>query len=73
MATSSAVKLPAAIAFDIENTPVLDDPRDWSSRKKWACLAIISCAAAINGLAANLFFPALNALQLDLKVSDAYM
>ena len=48
--TAPAVQTPkaarvATIQYDIESSPCLNDPREWSSKKKWFCLLIIATAA----------------------------
>ncbi|SPO34575.1 uncharacterized protein PSFLO_00046 [Pseudozyma flocculosa] len=56
---------------DIEHIPVHDDPRRWSAAWKWTTLAILSWAAAMPAMAANIWFPALSQIQDDLKTSEA--
>ncbi|PWN41157.1 MFS general substrate transporter [Ceraceosorus guamensis] len=56
---------------DIEHTVVADDPRSWSSARKWTQLAMLSFGALIPTMAANVFFPAIDQIKSDLNASDA--
>ncbi|KAI5478610.1 hypothetical protein MNV49_004752 [Pseudohyphozyma bogoriensis] len=60
----------AAPPLDIEHLAVKDDPRLWSRGRKNAILTIISITAMVGNLAANIYFPAIDALQKDLNASD---
>ncbi|KAI0030266.1 major facilitator superfamily domain-containing protein, partial [Vararia minispora EC-137] len=55
---------------DIEHQEVSDDPRMWSSARKNLILFIISSAAFIAGLAANIYNPGITDIKRDLHASD---
>ncbi|KAL4266522.1 MFS transporter superfamily protein [Pleurotus pulmonarius] len=56
---------------DIELVPVLDDPRTWSPTRKNVVLFIISAAAMIAGLAANIQNPAIQQMQEQLPATSS--
>lgn len=56
--------------LDIEHVPVEDDPRLWSSARKWTQVAIVSYGALIPTMGANMFFPALDDLRRELNASS---
>ncbi|CAO1625034.1 unnamed protein product [Parajaminaea phylloscopi] len=55
--------------FDIEHMPVEDDPRKWSSARKWTQVFIVSYGALIPTMGANIFFPALDDLRVELNAT----
>lgn len=44
----------ANLKLDIEHATVHDDPREWSSSRKMTILVIVSFAAMVAGLSANI-------------------
>ncbi|KAH7923830.1 vacuolar DHA amino acid exporter [Leucogyrophana mollusca] len=58
------------IKLDIEHVPVEDDPRQWGRVRKNTTLWLISGAAMISGLAANIQNPANAEIQRDLHATS---
>ncbi|KZV76197.1 MFS general substrate transporter [Peniophora sp. CONT] len=56
--------------LDIEHVLVQDDPRTWSPLRKNLCLFIISSAAFIAGLAANIYNPGINDIERELHATS---
>ncbi|KAL4266521.1 MFS transporter superfamily protein [Pleurotus pulmonarius] len=56
---------------NIEFVPVLDDPRAWSSTRKNVVLFIISAAAMIAGLGANIQNPAIQQMEEQLPATSS--
>ncbi|KAF9502098.1 vacuolar DHA amino acid exporter [Pleurotus eryngii] len=56
---------------NIEFVPVLDDPRTWSPTRKNVVLFIISAAAMIAGLGANIQNPAIQQMEEQLPASSS--
>ncbi|KAL4256357.1 MFS transporter superfamily protein [Pleurotus pulmonarius] len=56
---------------NIEFVPVLDDPRTWSSTRKNVVLFIISAAAMIAGLGANIQNPAIQQMEEQLPATSS--
>ncbi|KAF8995622.1 MFS general substrate transporter [Cyathus striatus] len=59
--------------LDLEHYPVSDDPRKWSRLRKNTCLFLISCAAMIAQLAANILNPAIEEIKHDLNATSAQL
>ncbi|TFK31058.1 major facilitator superfamily domain-containing protein, partial [Crucibulum laeve] len=57
-------------AFDIEHVPVKNDPREWSRTRKNISLVLISSAAMVAGLAANIQNPAVEEMQRELPATS---
>ncbi|KAI0078248.1 MFS general substrate transporter [Panus rudis PR-1116 ss-1] len=55
---------------DIEHALVEDDPRQWSTTRKASILIVVSAAAVIGGLGANLYNPAIAQIQQDLNATS---
>ncbi|GAA6012697.1 hypothetical protein JCM10207_005329 [Rhodosporidiobolus poonsookiae] len=58
---------------DVEHVEVVDDPRQWSNRRKNLVLSAISWTAIGATLTGSIFFPALESLQADLRTSDTLL
>ncbi|KAH8082849.1 MFS general substrate transporter [Cristinia sonorae] len=56
--------------IDIEHVEVQDDPRKWPMTRKRIILLVISIAAMVNGLGANLYNPAISEIASDLHASS---
>jgi hypothetical protein len=54
-------------------TGLCSDPRKWSRKLKHLILFIIAWAAMGGAMTANIFFPALQSLQQDLRISDHFV
>ncbi|KAF8989037.1 vacuolar DHA amino acid exporter [Cyathus striatus] len=61
------------LKLDLEHYPVSDDPRTWSRLRKNICLILISCAAMIAQLAANIQNPAMEEIKHDLNATNAQL
>ncbi|KAI0785153.1 major facilitator superfamily domain-containing protein [Abortiporus biennis] len=61
----------AAAKIDIEHAEVADDPRQWSRTRKGIILSVISAAAMIAGLGANILNPAIAEIQSELHASNS--
>ncbi|WVQ81733.1 hypothetical protein IAT38_003858 [Cryptococcus sp. DSM 104549] len=57
--------------IDIEHVPVDDDPRDWSNRKKWTVLLIMTFALLGPIMASSIYNPVINEVRETLNASEA--
>ncbi|KZP04105.1 MFS general substrate transporter [Athelia psychrophila] len=62
---------PVLEKLDIEHALVDDDPRNWTSGRKWAVLVIISAASMVAGLSANIQNPANQDIEQTLHASSS--
>ncbi|WVR06869.1 hypothetical protein IAU60_003905 [Kwoniella sp. DSM 27419] len=58
-------------ATDIEHVPVDDDPREWSGKKKWFALMIVTFGLLGPVMAASIYNPVINELAEDLHATNA--
>ncbi|KAI0671082.1 major facilitator superfamily domain-containing protein [Trametes maxima] len=58
------------VVRDIEHADVLDDPREWSKRRKLIIVATVSAASLINGLSGNIYNPAIAQIEEQLHTSS---
>ncbi|KAK9895179.1 MFS general substrate transporter [Cystobasidium minutum MCA 4210] len=56
--------------LDIEHVEVEDDPRKWSRARKTRAFLFVCIASLTAGMAANIFFPAIDSLKNDLHASQ---
>ncbi|WWC61983.1 uncharacterized protein I303_104570 [Kwoniella dejecticola CBS 10117] len=59
------------IGLDIEHVPVEDDPRDWSEKKKWFALLVVTAGLLGPVMAASIYNPVINELAEELHASEA--
>ncbi|ODO09168.1 hypothetical protein I350_02768 [Cryptococcus amylolentus CBS 6273] len=68
---ASVEKSGGLVPIDIEHVPVDDDPREWSPRKKWGVLLVMSFAVLGPTMAASIYNPVVNDVRSELGASDA--
>ncbi|KAH9950618.1 MFS general substrate transporter [Amylocystis lapponica] len=61
------------IKLDIEHAIVADDPRKWTNPRKYVIVGLISTAAMIAGLGANIYNPAISQIESDLHASPSQL
>ncbi|KAF8959126.1 major facilitator superfamily domain-containing protein [Flammula alnicola] len=66
--TSTVTPDPEPLTFDIEHMPVKNDPRSWSPLRK---APLISSAAMVAALAANIQNPAVQQMEADLPATSS--
>ncbi|KIM36580.1 hypothetical protein M413DRAFT_449115 [Hebeloma cylindrosporum] len=59
------------LTYDIEHTPVKNDPRAWTPLRKNASLALIALASMVASLAANIQNPAVEEKEEDLPATSS--
>ncbi|WVQ86495.1 hypothetical protein IAS59_000208 [Cryptococcus gattii] len=58
-------------AIDIEHLPVDDDPREWSNRKKWTVLMIMTLAMLGPMMAPSIYNPVISDVREELHATEA--
>ncbi|EED80205.1 predicted protein, partial [Postia placenta Mad-698-R] len=59
--------------LDIEHAVVQDDPRQWPKTRKYVMVSMISAAAMIAGLGANIYNPAIAQIESDLHATPSQL
>ncbi|CCL99471.1 uncharacterized protein FIBRA_01489 [Fibroporia radiculosa] len=59
--------------LDIEHATVRDDPRKWSKTRKYVGVAMVSLAAMVAGLGANIYNPAISQIEADLHATPSQL
>jgi len=67
------VSVKPVVKLDIEHAVVQDDPRKWSKHRKYVIVAMISAAAMIAGLGANIYNPAISQIESDLHATPSQL
>ncbi|KAF9807671.1 hypothetical protein IEO21_08129 [Rhodonia placenta] len=62
-----------AAKLDIEHAVVQDDPRQWPKTRKYVMVSMISAAAMIAGLGANIYNPAIAQIESDLHATPSQL
>ncbi|EJD50730.1 MFS general substrate transporter [Auricularia subglabra TFB-10046 SS5] len=60
----------ATTTLDIEHAQVADDPRAWSTARKYMTLAIIATACLVATMGVNIYNPAINDIKKELGATD---